>query len=123
MPHRIIPRAHLARAKVFRRNLTDAESRLWGELRGNRLCGHNFRRQVPLGPYLVDFLCYRSRLIVEIDGEQHGFDANRRSDDKRTAWLEGEGFRVVRYWNNEVLRETDAVCNAILAELGGPMRE
>ncbi len=100
--------------------MTDAESRLWGELRGNRLCGHNFRRQVPIGPYVVDFLCFAERLIVEIDGEQHGFDDNRLADARRTNWLEAEGFRVIRFWNNEVLREIDAVCNAILAKLGGP---
>jgi very-short-patch-repair endonuclease len=103
--------------------MTDAESRLWGELRGNRLCGHGFRRQVPIGPYIADFLCFAGRLIVEIDGEQHGFDIHRANDENRTAWLEREGFRVIRFWNNEVLRETDAVCNAILNALGGPLVE
>ena len=123
MPHRRIEQAHRARAKTLRRNLTDAESRLWGELRGNRLCGHNFRRQVPLGLYVVDFVCFANRLIVELDGEQHGFDANQEADARRTAWLQAEGFRVIRFWNNEVLKETDAVCNAILDQLGGPLNE
>jgi very-short-patch-repair endonuclease len=100
--------------------MTDAEARLWGELRGNRLCDHNFRRQVPIGPYIVDFVSFAGRLIVEIDGEQHGFDANQVADARRTAWLERQGFRVVRFWNHEVLRETYSVCSAILAELGGP---
>jgi very-short-patch-repair endonuclease len=121
MPHREVAKPHRTRAKVLRHNLTDAESLLWRELRGNRLCGHGFRRQVPLGPYIADFVCFARRLVVEIDGEQHGFDANRHADLMRTAWLEREGFRVIRFWNNEVFKETDAVCNAILDALGGPL--
>ncbi|MGH6922202.1 MAG: endonuclease domain-containing protein [Propylenella sp.] len=121
MPHREVAKPHRARARTLRKNQTDAESRLWGELRGNRLCGHGFRRQVPIGPYIADFVCFSKKLIVEIDGEQHGFDSNQRDDLKRTEWLEGEGFRVIRFWNNEVLKETDAVCNAILDALGGPL--
>ena len=58
---------------------------------------------------------------MEVDGEQHGFDAHRRADAKRTAWLETQGFRVIRFWNREVLKESDAVCNAILDALGGPL--
>ena len=123
MPHRELPRAHLSRARALRRSLTDAEARLWGELRGHRLCGHGFRRQAPIGPYVVDFLCLARRLIVEIDGEQHGYDGNREADARRTAWLEAEGFRVIRFWNNEVLRETDAVCMAILDAAGGPLEQ
>ncbi len=121
MPHRRIDTAQRSQARSLRRASTDAEARLWGELRGNRLCGHGFRRQVPIGPYIADFVCFANRLIVEVDGEQHGFDTNRRADERRTAWLEAQGFRVVRFWNNEVLKETGAVCNAILDALGGPL--
>ena len=123
MTHRKVAPAQRARARKLRRELTDAEARLWSELRGNRLCGHVFRRQEPLGPYIVDFVCFAKRLVVEVDGEQHGFEVNRAADEQRTAWLEARGFHVIRFWNHEVLKETDAVCNAILDALGGPLTQ
>jgi very-short-patch-repair endonuclease len=95
--------------------MTDAERRLWYFLRGSRFQGWKFRRQVPMGPYVADFLCERARLVVEVDGGQHGDNVKR--DEARTRWLEARGYRVVRYWNNDVLGNTDGVLTALIAEL------
>jgi very-short-patch-repair endonuclease len=103
------------RARQLRKNPTDAERKLWKHLRLKQLDGHRFRRQVPIGPYYVDFLCLERRLIIEVDGGQH---AERKAEDaQRTAWLEGQGFRVIRCWNNEVLQNIEGVAEAILAAL------
>ena len=98
--------------------MTDAERRLWGRLRRKQLDGMRFRHQVPLGPYVVDFLCFDHRLIIEVDGGQHAQEAEAES--RRTAWLTEQGFRVIRFWNNDVLTNTDGVVLTIqmaLAEL------
>jgi very-short-patch-repair endonuclease len=102
----------IERARRLRKNLTDAERRLWSKLRRRQLDGFRFRRQVPLGPYFVDFLCIEERLIIEVDGGQHAVE--QAADAKRTAWLKGEGFRVVRFWNNDVLANADGVIEIIL---------
>ena len=96
----------------MRRQPTEAEERLWGELRDRRLDGIKFRRQVPVGPYVVDFACLEARLVVEVDGSQH---ADSEHDEIRRSELERRGFRVLRFWNDEVLREVEAVCNTIIA--------
>ncbi|NKB59989.1 MAG: DUF559 domain-containing protein [Alphaproteobacteria bacterium] len=98
-------------ARKLRGNLTDAEQRLWYRLRRRQCAGFRFRRQVPLGAYIVDFACLSENLVIEVDGGQHADDAER--DAVRTAWLEGNGFRVIRFWNNEVLRHTDGVVEVI----------
>ena len=84
---------------------------LWNILRRRQVSGYKFRRQAPIGPYIVDFLCLEIRLVIEVDGGQHSEQANY--DARRTAWLESEGFKVIRFWNNEVLEETDSVRDAI----------
>jgi very-short-patch-repair endonuclease len=99
------------RARKLRRNATEAEKRLWSRLRDRQLAGRKFRRQVPIGPYVVDFFCPDGELIVELDGGQHAIETER--DDKRTRWLESEGYRVIRFWNNDVLGNTDGVLDAI----------
>jgi very-short-patch-repair endonuclease len=105
----------IERARQLRKNLTDAERRLWKYLRCKQIEGHRFRRQVPIGPYYVDFLCLERRLVIEVDGGRH---ADRQAEDaKRTAWLESQGFRVLRYWNNEVLQNFEGVVEAILLAL------
>ena len=104
------------RARRLRREETDAERRLWYRLSGRVLAGHKFVRQVPLGPYVVDFLCRSERLVVELDGEQH---IDSRSDERRTVFLNKNGYSVLRFWNHEVLREREAVLDAILAVLEG----
>jgi very-short-patch-repair endonuclease len=104
------------RARRLRRDETDAERRLWYWLSGRELCGFKFVRQIPLGPYVVDFLCRSKRLVIEIDGEQH---ADSVGDVRRTAWLNRHGYSVLRFWNHEVLRERDSVLDAVLAVLSG----
>ncbi|UJB31052.1 endonuclease domain-containing protein [Chromobacterium sp. Beijing] len=97
-------------AKSLRRNMTDAEQRLWKQLRAHRLNGEKFRRQQPIGPYIVDFVHFDSRLIIEADGGQHH---ESRGDAARDAWLQAQGFRVMRFWNNDILHNQDAVLEAI----------
>ena len=99
-------------ARELRKNPTDAEVRLWSRLRGKHLDGFRFRRQQPIGPYIADFFCPEARLIVEVDGSQHHED-----DGSRTAWLESRGYRVVRFWNNEVLTNTASVLQVVLDAL------
>ena len=92
---------------------TDAEQRLWQLLRAKRLVGFKFKRQVPIDHYIVDFVCLRRRLIVEADGGQHGADA----DAGRGAYLERQGFRILRFWNNDILTNEDGVTESILEAL------
>jgi very-short-patch-repair endonuclease len=90
---------------------TDAERRLWSKLRFLQLEGLKFRRQAPIGAYIVDFVCFPMQLIIEVDGGQHALDERR--DARRTAWLESQGFRVLRFWNNEVLSNTEGILETI----------
>ncbi|MBI2114345.1 MAG: endonuclease domain-containing protein [candidate division NC10 bacterium] len=99
------------RARALRSTPTEAERALWKHLRMRQIEGHKFRRQQPLGRYVVDFVCLEKKLIVELDGGQHPEQVAR--DTERTAWLERQGFRVLRFWNHQVLNETDAVREAI----------
>ncbi|WP_375393303.1 endonuclease domain-containing protein [uncultured Sphingomonas sp.] len=117
------PEQLLTRSRELRTHPTEAEARLWERLRGARLNGLRFRRQVPLGSYIVDFLCPAAKLVVELDGSQHV--DQQAYDARRTSFLEGEGYRVLRVWNNDVLARPDAVLEAILAAvspLPGPAR-
>jgi len=91
--------------------MTPAERALWGGLRKRQLAGCLFRRQYPLGRYIVDFVCLEKRLVVEVDGGQHTEQAE--ADRERTAWLEAQGYRVVRFWNTDVLGAVAAVVEAI----------
>lgn len=96
--------------------MTDAERHLWQRLRGKQLRGHKFRRQFPIGNYIVDFVCLKARLIIELDGGQH---AQRVAHDQdRDLWLKTQGFRVIRFWNNEVFEHTDEVLQRIVEALG-----
>ena len=107
------------RARELRIAMTDAERRLWSALRGRRLKGYKFRRQHPLGPPIVDFACLEHRLVVEADGGQH---ADSDDDRRRTAWLERRGWRVVRFWNNDILANPGGVQEVVMQELEGPAR-
>jgi very-short-patch-repair endonuclease len=98
-------------AKSLRQNMTEAERLLWKHLRAHRLNGQKFRRQQPLGIYIADFVHFGTRIIIEADGGQH--NANK-TDAARDAWLEGQGFRVLRFWNTDILQNTDAVLDVIL---------
>ena len=104
---------HLARA--LRRNMTDAEKLLWRFLRDRQLGGYKFRRQHPIGPYVVDFVCLEKALVIEVDGGQHA--TNFDADVKRSDYLNERGLRVLRFWNNEVLKESESVLSVILSSL------
>jgi very-short-patch-repair endonuclease len=104
-------------ARHLRNHTTDAENKLWLVLKHFRHHGFHFRRQVRIGRYVADFLTFGARLIVELDGVQHAEDAARRHDDDRTAFLEAEGFYVLRFWNNDVFDDTDGVSRTIDAAL------
>ena len=105
------------KARQLRGKPTDAERRLWTRLRCRQIDGHRFRRKAPIGPYVADFICLSARLVVEVDGGQHALETDR--DAARTRWLEGEGFRVIRFWNNDVLGNTDGVVESIRLALSG----
>jgi very-short-patch-repair endonuclease len=104
-----------ARAKVLRQNSTDAERLLRGGLRAHRLNGASFRRQTPIGPYIVDFVCHAAKLVVEIDGGQHFEPAHRQRDARRDAFLMSKGFEVLRFNNREVMTNRQGVLEAIAA--------
>ena len=117
MPHEPVPPEKREFARRMRRMSTEAEDRLWQELRGRRLDGIKVRRQVPFDPYVADFLCAEAMLVIEVDGSQHG-GATR--DERRTRFFKAKGYRVLRFWNDEVLREIDAVCATIIAFVRDP---
>ncbi len=96
-------------AKRLRRDATQAEQKLWQQLRNRRLAGLKFRRQMPIGPYVVDFICLEQGLVIEVDGSQHGTLANQMHDEARTAYLNQQGFQVIRVWNNDVLSRMEVV--------------
>jgi very-short-patch-repair endonuclease len=106
------------RARQLRRNQTDVERKLWARLRSRQLRSFKFRRQHPIGPFITDFCCFKRRLVVELDGGQH---ANRTADDqKRTAFLVARGYRVLRFWDNEVMENIDGVLQRIVEVLAEP---
>jgi very-short-patch-repair endonuclease len=105
------------RARDLRRRATEEERILWSQMRKGRLEGFKFRRQHPLGRFVVDFVCLNRRLIVEVDGVQHGHQGWEERDAARTRWLEERGYRVVRFWNADIRRQLDNVLETILGEL------
>ena len=107
---------HITFARHLRRSATDAERALWAKLRNRQIEGLKFRRQYPLGPYTVDFVCFERKLVIEIDGGQHTEAAAQ--DELRTRWLRGRGYMVLRFWNNEVLRNMEGVLARISESLG-----
>ncbi len=104
-----------ATARRLRKTPTDAETRLWSVLRRRQIEAARFRRQAPIGLYVVDFVCFDAKLVIEVDGGQHARQQDR--DAARTAWLESQGFRVLRFWNNEVLRNIEGVAEQIAGAL------
>lgn len=105
------------RARMLRKNMTDAEQLLWRHLRNRELGGYKFRRQKPIGPFIVDFVCLEKRMVVEVDGGHHASQLD--ADQERSTYLEKKGFRILRFWNNEVLNETESVLSLILDILEG----
>ena len=108
------------RARALRKDDTEAERRLWEELRGRRLNGFKFVRQLPIGPYFADFACRAAKLVVEVDGATHGSEEEVRYDATRTRFLEEQGWRVLRVWNADVFTARNAVCDTILMALENP---
>jgi very-short-patch-repair endonuclease len=113
------PDPTVVRARALRKRLTGPEAKLWRHLSRIRTIDTHFRKQVPVGPYVADFACMRARLIIEVDGDQHGWDKSRAKDAARTKYLQAKGFRVLRFWNNEVLQEMEAVLDTVYATLYG----
>ena len=107
----------LARAREMRKHPTEAERRLWSLLRNHRLATTKWKRQQQIGRYIVDFVCFEARLIVEADGSQHIDNAD---DATRDAWLRAQGFRLLRFYNNDILAEPQSVLTAILTALQAP---
>ncbi len=109
------PDGAAGRARTLRRNMTEAETRVWHMLRAHRTNGYKFRRQVPIGRYIADFICHEARLVVEIDGGQHDHYSLRETE--RSGFLQSQGYRVLRFWNNEVLANPDGVFETIINAL------
>ena len=109
------------RARRFRREQTEAEKKLWARLRSRQLVGLKFRRQFVIGPFITDLCCFEKRLVVELDGGQHAdqFDADRRRSD----FLLSRSYRVLRFWDNEVMENIDAVLERIAEALADPTAE
>ncbi len=103
--------------KELRRNQTDEEKKLWDRLKDKRLLNVKFRRQEPIGNFIIDFVSYENRLIIEIDGSPHKNTITKIHDKQRTAWLESEGFKVIRFWNQEISKDFKGVIDKIKASL------
>jgi len=101
-------------ARMLRARSTDAERALWGRVRARQLAGVKFRRQFPIGPYIVDFISFDVRIAIELDGGQHAASPQQEHDAKRDRWLEEEGFVVLRFWNTDVLMNIEGVLSTIL---------
>jgi very-short-patch-repair endonuclease len=102
-------------AKNLRKNLTDAEKIVWLHLRAKQFQGLKFRKQAPMGRYVVDFVCHANKLVIEVDGGQHA--VNKSRDQQREVWLRAHGYNVLRFWNNEVLENIEGVLECIRAKV------
>lgn len=102
------------RARRLRKDMTEAEKKLWWKLRRDQMIGLNFRRQHPIGPFVLDFYCPSIQLAVELDGGQHNFRSAQINDERRTHWLNSNGVTVLRFWNNDVMGNLDGVLHEIM---------
>ncbi len=118
MNHFAVPPPNRRNARTMRRKMTDAELKLWNEIRAHRLMELAFRRQMPIAGYIVDFACPSKKLIVEIDGSQHANDEHLKRDQSRDEALQRLGWTVIRFWNDDVLRDIDGVCMHIVTVAG-----
>ena len=114
MPHAVSPKHHRTFARAMRNDATRAENMLWQQIRNRQMDGVKFRLQFPLKGYIIDFVAFEEKLIIEVDGSQH---AENRRDAARDALFRTDGFRVLRFWNEEVETALDFVCRSILATL------
>jgi len=113
MAHAVVSGLQRTRAKQLRQTMTRAETLLWRHLKANRMNGVGFRRQAPIKNYIVDFVCFSSRLIIELDGESHNFEERRRADEYRDAFFVSEGFQVLRFTNEQVMSNLEGVVEMI----------
>ncbi|MER8441431.1 DUF559 domain-containing protein [Mesorhizobium sp. M1312] len=118
MGHDLVPPRQRKNAKSMRRVMTDAELKLWNELRAHRLMALSFRRQVPIGSYIVDFACPTHRLVVEVDGSQHADTEHAERDATRSTYLKSSGWTILRFWNDDLIRDIDNGCQHIIIEAG-----
>ena len=118
MTHHPVPPANRRNARKMRKDMTEAELKLWNELRAHRLMGLSFRRQLPIAGYIVDFACPAHKIVVEVDGSQHASKADAEYDHARTGKLEELGWTVLRFWNDDILRDIDGVCHHIVIAAG-----
>ncbi|MCK1736346.1 endonuclease domain-containing protein [Bradyrhizobium sp. 138] len=116
-PNWKIPAKLRANARALRRNSTDAERILWSELRAGRLNGAVFRRQVPIGHYVADFICHAAKLVIELDGGQHFSDEGERADASRSAVIEAKGFKVLRFNNHDVMTNRSGILETIVTAI------
>lgn len=114
------PPRSFGRARALRRDATSAEQQLWRLLRSRQFAGLKFRRQHPLGPFVLDFYCAKARLAIELDGGQHNEAAAIAADARRSEWLRAQGVRVLRFWNNDVLANPEGVLTLIAQALDEP---
>jgi len=114
-PENLDPR--VPRARKLRRDLTDAERKLWWHLRRLPIERSHFRRQATIGPFFADFACHEQRLVIEVDGAQHNEPENVVRDAERSIYLQSHGYRILRFWNNDVLKNINGVMEAILAAM------
>lgn len=113
MPHAHVGKQQQLRAKELRRRMTRAETLLWRYIKAHRIEGLGFRRQAAMGNYIADFVCHSARLIVELDGESHDFQSRQTTDRRRDAWFASQGYAVLRFTNDQVLRELEGVVQVI----------
>jgi very-short-patch-repair endonuclease len=104
-------------AQTLRKTSTDVERLLWGRLRAGRFGNMKFRRQHPIGRYIVDFVCLERKLVIELDGGQHALPEGIPADRQRDAWLEEEGYIIVRFWDNDVLKNMDGILEVVREKL------
>jgi very-short-patch-repair endonuclease len=113
MPHAVVGERQRGRAKQLRQAMTRAETLLWRHLKASRIDGLGFRRQTPIRNYIADFVCFSAKLVVELDGESHDFEERERSDQKRDAFFKSEGFKVLRFTNEQVMSNLEGVVDTI----------
>ena len=118
MTHHPVPPRNRRNAKAMRAKMTEPELKLWNELRAHRLLGLSFRRQLPIDGKIVDFACPSKKLIIELDGSQHGEASAQAADAARDARLKRLGWTLIRFWNDDVLRDIDNVCRHIVTVAG-----
>ena len=123
MPHTPVDEIQRARAKRLRRETTRAETLLWRHLKADRLGGIGFRRQSPIGNYIADFVAHACKLVIEVDGESHDFEERIRHDERRDQWFASRGYRVLRFSNDDVMKNLEGVLLAIsqVAEQAAPL--